>query len=70
MTSKTTAPRPTFDNRADASGATARPTADLGGLKVVESSDLFGRRTEIGIMHDGSLYRLKITRQGKLILNK
>ena len=25
---------------------------------------------EIGIDHDGSLYRLKITRQGKLILNK
>nr|WP_244598184.1 hemin uptake protein HemP [Pseudohoeflea suaedae] len=39
-------------------------------MKVVESRELFGRLSEIGIMHDGSLYRLKITRQGKLILNK
>ncbi|MAZ82413.1 MAG: hemin uptake protein HemP [Rhizobiales bacterium] len=42
----------------------------MSGMKVVESRELFGRLTEIGIMHDGSLYRLKITRQGKLILNK
>ena len=28
------------------------------------------RLKEIGINHGGSLYRLKITRQGKLILNK
>lgn len=40
------------------------------GLSVVDSRQLFGRATEIGIMHDGALYRLKITRQGKLILNK
>ncbi|WP_407946669.1 hemin uptake protein HemP [Pararhizobium mangrovi] len=34
------------------------------------SRELFGPRTEIGIEHGGALYRLKITRQGKLILNK
>lgn len=36
----------------------------------VQSRDLFAGRTEICIEHEGSVYRLKITRQGKLILNK
>tara|TARA_R110002020_G_scaffold58372_4_gene160063 strand:+ start:26185 stop:26394 length:210 start_codon:yes stop_codon:yes gene_type:complete len=39
-------------------------------LPVFDSKQLFGSSSEIGIMHQGSLYRLKITRQGKLILNK
>ena len=39
-------------------------------LALWDSRKLFGRSTEIGILHEGSLYRLKITRQGKLILNK
>lgn len=39
-------------------------------MRRVKSSDLFAGQTEIGIDHGGSLYRLKITRQGKLILNK
>ena len=34
------------------------------------ASALFNGAHEIGINHAGSLYRLKITRQGKLILNK
>ena len=34
------------------------------------SSTLFPGEHEIGIEHHGALYRLKITRQGKLILNK
>jgi hemin uptake protein HemP len=38
--------------------------------RVVASSALFAGEHEIGISHAGSLYRLKITRQGKLILNK
>ncbi|WEZ85129.1 hemin uptake protein HemP [Rhizobium sp. 32-5/1] len=38
--------------------------------RVVESRDLFCGATEILIAHDGSIYRMKITRQGKLILNK
>ncbi len=38
--------------------------------KVVTSESLFSGTREIGIEHAGSLYRLKITRQGKLILNK
>jgi len=44
--------------------------AKNGGTTVYESSDLFRGASEIGIEHDGAIYRLKITRQGKLILNK
>lgn len=38
--------------------------------RTVSSESLFNGLYEIGINHGGSLYRLKITRQGKLILNK
>ncbi|EJZ17707.1 hemin uptake protein HemP [Rhizobium sp. Pop5] len=38
--------------------------------RIIESADLFRGATEIMIRHDGLAYRLKITRQGKLILNK
>jgi hemin uptake protein HemP len=34
------------------------------------TEQLFGSATEIGIAHQGSTYRLRITRQGKLVLNK
>jgi hemin uptake protein HemP len=39
-------------------------------IRVFGSDILFDGSTEVGIEHAGSLYRLKITRQGKLILNK
>jgi len=42
----------------------------VGGTSVYDSAHLFKGSTEIGIEHDGAIYRLKITRQGKLILNK
>ncbi|MEO9337900.1 hemin uptake protein HemP [Mesorhizobium sp. SB112] len=38
--------------------------------RTVASDTLFRGDHEIGIEHHGALYRLKITRQGKLILNK
>jgi hemin uptake protein HemP len=38
--------------------------------KVVRASDLFGIRREIVIEHAGERYRLRITRRGKLILQK
>ena len=45
-----------------------------GGLQspplTVDSKALFGANNEILILHDGATYRLKITRFGKLILNK
>lgn len=37
---------------------------------VFDSKQLFGTSNEIGLVHEGTFYRLKITRQGKLILNK
>lgn len=39
-------------------------------VRTVSSNSLFAGSHEIGIEHHGALYRLKITRQGKLILNK
>ncbi|MDK4711522.1 hemin uptake protein HemP [Rhizobium sp. CNPSo 4039] len=39
-------------------------------IRVVESTDIFRGQTEIMIKHEGVIYRMKITRQGKLILNK
>ena len=38
--------------------------------RIVQSADLFRGANEIMIRHEGVTYRLKITRQGKLILNK
>jgi hemin uptake protein HemP len=39
-------------------------------MRVISSQVLFNGAKEICIEHQGSIYRLKITRQGKLILNK
>jgi hemin uptake protein HemP len=38
--------------------------------KVVQAEELFGDRREIVIEHEGERYRLRITRRGKLILQK
>jgi len=38
--------------------------------KVVRAEELFGERREIWIELDGVRYRLRITRRGKLILQK
>jgi hemin uptake protein HemP len=40
------------------------------GVRVVESSDLLQGNREVCIRHGDSLYTLRVTRQGKLILNK
>ncbi len=48
-----------------------RSDADGGGTrKRLSSTDLFGAAQEILIDHAGREYRLRITRQGKLILIK
>jgi hemin uptake protein HemP len=39
-------------------------------VRTVESAEIFRGQNEIMIRHDGAVYRMKITRQGKLILNK
>lgn len=63
---------PASDSRMHAAETLTRPMPAHGlpAMPVVDSRQLFGQLQEIGIMHEGSLYRLKITRQGKLILNK
>jgi hemin uptake protein HemP len=38
--------------------------------KVVRAEELFGERREVWIELDGVRYRLRITRRGKLILQK
>lgn len=47
-----------------------RPIAGSLAVRTLTSESLFLGDFEIGIDHGGALYRLKITRQGKLILNK
>ena len=37
---------------------------------VLQASQLFGDRREVWIEHNGERYRLRITRRGKLILQK
>ncbi|MEO0328263.1 MAG: hemin uptake protein HemP [Pseudomonadota bacterium] len=37
---------------------------------LISSLELFGSAKEICIKHDDLIYRLRITKQGKLILNK
>ncbi len=37
---------------------------------AIESDYLFADRNEVEIRHAGEVYRLRITRNGKLILNK
>ena len=47
-----------------------RPQGDVAATPTIRSSDLLGQGREIFIEHDGSLYRLRLTRNGKLILHK
>ncbi len=37
---------------------------------VLRAAELFGDRREVWIEHNGERYRLRITRRGKLILQK
>lgn len=48
----------------------APASLDAKPAKRLASSAVFNGATEVGIEHHGELYRLKITRQGKLILTK
>ena len=54
---------PALPDRPEATdGAAAQP--------VFTTGQLFGAGHEIAIVHLGQTYRLRITRQGKLVLNK
>ena len=37
---------------------------------TIRSEELLGGRRELGILHGNGMYRLSLTRQGKLILTK
>ena len=52
--------------------ATSAPAVSkgTGPVRQYDTRELFGPDAEIEIIHQQSVYRLKITRQGKLILNK
>ncbi len=52
-----------MDNKKDS--ARVSPTN-----RVIDSTDLFRGEKMVLIQHHGDLYRLIVTRQGKLILNK
>jgi len=47
--------------------APQRPPADA---RQLDSRSLFGAARELLIQHNGALYRLRMTRAGKLILTK
>lgn len=52
--------------------STDQPSRKLLGMstKAITSAELFGNLREIVILHDGEVYRLRITSNGKLILTK
>ncbi len=54
---------PAGDSVASASGVSDVET-------VLRSEDLFASKKEIVIVHNGERYRLRLTRRGKLILQK
>ncbi len=54
-----------IDRSRDAAAGRARQ-----GIAVLDTANLFADRREVRIRHQGEFYRLLITRNGKLILNK
>lgn len=54
----------------DNSGSGQAPAAPLAANGLVESNDLLKGNKTVGILHNGSLYRLQATKLGKLILTK
>lgn len=50
-------------------GSLQRPVVP-GGPSPIDSQDLLRGQNAIAITHNGSVYRLQTTRQGKLILTK
>ena len=47
-----------------------RPALPVASGRPLDSSVLLGNRDEVEISHQGETYRLRRTRQGKLILTK
>ncbi len=51
----------------DAPSAASRSSQ---GRRIIRSEELFGLNREVRIQHQGDLYVLRLTKLGKLILNK
>ena len=51
----------------DASLAASRSSQ---GRRIIRSEELFGLNREVRIQHQGDLYVLRLTKLGKLLLNK
>lgn len=47
-----------------------RPDVKVPLVNRYTSSQLFGDKSEIEIEHEGAVYRLRLTKFGKLVLNK
>jgi len=60
------------DDGARAASQQIRPVSGAAapGMRLYRSADLFDGQTEVLIEHAGERYRLRCTRQGKLILTK
>jgi hemin uptake protein HemP len=57
--------------RSDAQAqATRRPETAGDGPVVLDTAALMGGRSEVRLLHRGQEYRLRVTKQGKLILTK
>ena len=46
------------------------PDSGIGATRTITSGELFDGAGEVVILHNGGQYRLRITRQDKLILTK
>jgi hemin uptake protein HemP len=56
------------DSRADDPRPTVATSVASRGERRVTSAELVGERGELVILHEGREYRLRVTRNGKLIL--
>ncbi|MFC3683510.1 hemin uptake protein HemP [Hydrogenophaga luteola] len=63
--------RPTTSTPVSTSPVTApAPTSAAGAAPVLSSQSVLQGRSQVAIEHNGAVYRLQTTRQGKLILTK
>jgi len=64
------APATTATDMAKATATAKAAVPGASGSRAIASESLFAGATEVQILHRGSLYRLKQTALGKLILTK
>ena len=57
-------------NQPSGTAADVQGSHPLSGQAPLDSQELLQGRTAVAIAHNGALYRLQTTRQGKLILTK